>query len=445
MNKSIFLRYEMIFLFAFASSIYSNSHALDGADGDRRNDVIINQEQSVEMQIAKAICSSHRVRASKYGIEAAQARVDLIKADSSPSLALTATNLYGKNFLETPYYDQKYEQQARGISLINQYLIFDNGVTNAKINAEKSAVEAKEQTRRVETFDVALDAMNKDFKFKQSSIELDYAYEFQRSSQTIYEITKALSDHGVGNKADVFSSEARLKEAGIDVQRKRLELSYATISVQSIVGVAKNTACEEDVKIRMGNLLDPSELIEINTENFPTIMLVKKNREVLKKQLISSSRMSGGTLALRTRIYLNGEKQNLWNKETGATVSLELSIPIFDGGKISSTSREISSQIALNSQLENEQRRVVLESWALLAEEYRHYSDEEILWRDAIAAADSAYNTSVGRFKSGVGSLTEMLIAQRDLFAFKRNRIFAFIGRDRAFANLGLIKIFSQN
>lgn len=415
---------------------------------------------SLQETIERILCNDPKTRSAWAHAKAQAAQIGVSRSLYFPKLTGSSGVSTGRTVTD---YEQRSELSSEGnqrqISnrLNFSWVLFDFGQREAELrrsmqllvaaNANQDAVLQKSFASAAELYYGALAAQR---SLIISSKVTSFAVENLDAAEARYH-------SGAAALSDLLQAKAAYSQASLNQIRDTGALRNATGMLALRMGLSPETPFELEGDLtslpdtRFIKTID--ELFQQAQQDHPALVAVRARVKATEAKLDESRAAGKPTLSLtadisHTRIdqsqMLNGDR-----RDRDRAVGLQLSIPLFDGF---SRKYQIRSDIARleasKEELLEEQQRLSLELW----ENYQTLSNEFqrlIHTNKLITQSQQSLEVVQGRYRSGVGSMIELLSALNTYAGAEVQHINALnvwhTARLRLSENLGLLGFWRLN
>ena len=298
----------------------------------------------------------------KIGLEKLQESKELIEkayGEKLPNITSQISGTYSNSDLKTSttgsttpeYFTDKYKLTLtqnlfdagfNDLEIERSKILFDNELINFKISIQSLILDAITGYLLVINYENALIANEKNFDFISKALE-EIKIKFKLGSSTLYELQNAESAYAIAN-ANLFAAEKNL-----EVSKKSFKniVGVSPIDLESIINV--------DNSINVDNIIKNAKETNLN---LLLILSDIKDKEILllkeKKTKKLNIDLSGSAE------YSDGTRIDQGNESTSGSISLTITIPLYQQGIDDSNIRKYTSQI-LQSELNLQDYRNNLE------------------------------------------------------------------------------------
>jgi len=314
-----------------------------------------------------------------------------------------------------------YQEQYGDVGLTLNYLLFNFGGREAKVDAARLAlINANwNQNQAIQNVLQAVAVSFYDYIGSKALVLADEAS--LKDAETSLDSAKLRLEAGVGTLPDVLQAQAQQAQIQLDLVDAKGNVQINRGLLATSVGWPANTDFDVD-----GDLSElPVKAISDNADNL--IALAMKNRPDLaavqatvrqKESLLWEAKskffpeISATAQILRYWVRPEGDSSEFF---TDYLVGLSLQMPIFQGFQILNSVRQAKAELeSAKSALALQEQIVINQVW----NSYYNFTTavQSLQAADSLVeSAQESYNASLARFKSGVGDIVELLNAQATL------------------------------
>ncbi|MEO8040280.1 MAG: TolC family protein [Betaproteobacteria bacterium] len=371
--------------------------------------------------IELALCNNPRTRESWAAAKGSAAQVGIARGAYLPSINATGT-LQSTDQRNTVLSGRR--DQATG-SLALNYLLFDFGGRDAALEQARQSLFAADWTHNATLQAVLQDAATAYFQLSANEDAVIAARTAEQSAQKSLDAARAKQKAGAATRADVLQSQTAFSQA----QLTRVQADGNAASARGVLANRIGLSSDRPVHIvppadlearRMADA-DVTLLVQAATARRPellsadaTVRAAESNikvQEAAGKPTISAFGTGAGT-----------------NNRPGAdsrsgTIGVSISIPLFTGFqstyRIRAARELLEQQQATRDRLLND---ITLDVWQAY-QQLRTQSQALVTAGDLVASARESYDVALGRYKAGVGTVTDLLTAQTALANAEFQRI----------------------
>ena len=294
-----------------------------------------------------------------------------------------------------------YDAGFNDLEINRSEILFQNEVLNFKIEIQDLILKAIDGYLTVINYQKSLEATQKNFESVSKALE-ESKTKFELGSSTIYELQNSESAFAIAN-ANLFAAEQNL-----EISKK---------SFNRIVGFQP---IDLDDYIKIDNSIRINEIINNSIQNNYNLKLLEndiKNKNILllkeKKTKHPNLDLTGSTE------YSDSGRIDSGTETTNGSISLTLSIPLYQKGIDNSNIRKYNSQI-LQAELNYEDFKEDLQ--IQISNTYKDFKISEIQTNSnsaLIKASETAISSLKQEYDIGTKSITDLLEEEENLLSFK--------------------------
>jgi|GEM_PF-1172290 len=406
---SIFIVYSIIELTfpTFGYSTVPNNHTLVTLSEDS-----LTLEQSIEI----ALKNSHKIAIAEGNVS--NAEINLKDARSGFLPALDLTGGYNLNDI----YDRfEWNENHYSLSLNASMIPFNSGRT--LINAAKSreSLSSAKQDYRLTEIILILDVIRKYYNLLEASEILELKKESLYQKRTHLEFAKAQFDLGLVPRADILKAEVDVTNAEVDSLQTEGDMKLAHAELNHVMGISLDYPTKiKPVKFIREEPPNFDDCLNEALKNRPELVQQKASLSIRKYNLrltqinaLPAFTITGSYNAYADKFAFAGLpiNQTNWNENTNWRVGIGLSFPIFDGGV---KRRAIqAAKIDLNEanlNYVNLEKEINLEAKLAYLNLVTTFKKIDLTEKQ-VESVEESYNTTLGRYKTGVAPITEVIDA----------------------------------
>jgi outer membrane protein TolC len=359
----------------------------------------------------------------------AAARLGVADSAFAPTIALLATGGYTLDDFPAPggLLVASGPQFNPGLSL--EWTLLDFGRRRADFDvAAQQLLQANFQFNRVHQ-QVAYDVERAFYAFDSSRARVDAALATLKSAQTVEQATAVRLDNGLATRSELLQTRQELARAEYDLQSAQRQVSDAWAFLAESLGLAPTRSV--NVVDLSGlplptNLADSVEFtIDHALRQRPDLaaqvaQLRARDAEVRRAQAelgptVALSGAAGGAMGRWNVTAPDGSRTAYGYVDPQYTAFLTFSWTLFDGfsrkNKLrDAQSRRDEAEAALTA-LELKTLREVWKAYADMKASFLQYEFAQAL----LTASSDAYDGALTSYRNGLGTVIELLTAERDL------------------------------
>lgn len=236
------------------------------------------------------------------------------------------------------------------------------------------------------------------------------------------DLAREMLDVGLGTKTDLFDTEARFKLAEVSEIDALNAIEDALRSLEAITGSKPGELAllNDDAPVSSADPADAEYWVSLGLARSLSILQADQNAEIARLQTEVDRYQRSPVVNL---VYNDGrsDREGPSNDASRRDLSLQFNVPIYQGGAISSRTEEahLRYQAAQEDakQARRETERQIRNAFLDVDSNARRI--EALL--QAVAASESAVQARQEGFAAGISTNLDVLDAQRDLFAARRD------------------------
>ena len=384
-----------------------------------------------------ALQNNPRTRQAWYGARAVAAGLGIEQAGSLPQVTGTV------NLQRSEQGGQAGNQIAwltrYGPSVTLTYLLYDFGVQSSQIKAAEFQALAAALTQNRVLQDVVLDVEQAYYQLLGAEQLVRSNELFLKSVKTSLDATQRRREAGLAIVADVYRAETQVAQAQLNLTRSQGGLEKARGQLASAVGLPVNAT------LRVQSIEQEPRIREI-TESLQDIL---GRAKAARPDLVAAEAQALASRAQADAAAKEGFPTITVNASSGRTffmhdrpftdsnsIALNLSIPLFTGFNHTYSVRQAEAKAAqAEAARDAVQRQTELEVW-------QYYYDVQTAAGGVnstgvqLRAAQQAAEATLARYRSGFGSLLDLITAQVDESNARVQRIQSYLDWYTALARL---------
>ena len=328
--------------------------------------------------------------------------------------------------------------QSFGITA--QQNIFRGYRTENSIKQAKSSIKAERENLRSTEQDVLLDAVTAFMNvIRDTAIVNLRRSDLEFLTQQV-QAARDRFDVGEGTRTDVSQAEARRAAAQSELNLAMANVNASRAVFQQIIGVKPKGLVARDTINRTGLPKSMEAAVDSGLNGHPVILAAmynvdaaRYNAQVIEGELLPTVSIEGGV----NRTYNHGNLTSTSARIDSAQILGRVTIPIYQGGNVSSRVRQAKEQLGV-AQLQGDVARDQVRAAAINAwGQYQAAEASIIAARAQVAASQIALNGVLEEQKVGQRTTLDVLDSQRELV----NARVSLVGaeRDRVVAAYALM------
>jgi outer membrane protein len=367
--------------------------------------------------LQQALCKNPALSQALQSIAEKQADIDLADSAFSPRVSANAEVATDRIPSSNSGAGSLSKSATGSINL--SWLLFDFGSRDASLEQARhtltAALNAQENTSIVtliDTLKVYTDALTAYGKLNA----LNASEATARQSLTI---AKGRYEAKVGGLSDKLQAETALAQASLDRSKANGAWLSARGALAIAMGVDVHTplslvdADEAFPAIDTSNLLE--NLVDEVKSQHPRIRSNRAEIQALQARLASIKGEYKGSLSLSSNAAATASFDKNTQLRNNVNISLQANIPLYSGKEQTAREAQINAQIGnKQAQIEQIQNELSNDIWKN-AQEIITETDNLAATEQLLNAANQNYLISLGRYKAGVGTILDLLLAQATL------------------------------
>lgn len=382
---------------------------------------LVARAESFADALVSAYNNSGLLEQNRALLRAADEDVAQSVAALRPTLSYLASIDYSYSDLENPFFGGYNEGVSTGVALVAQMTLYDFGRNQLAVDAAKESVLAtREQLVSVEQ-QVLFNAVNAYLSLSQ---DLEFVDLRQNNLRVISEELRAAQDRfevGEVTRTDVSNAEARQAAAQSGLAQAKGDVAVSREVYNTAIGHYPTTLSTPPRAPSTASSLDGAR--EVALRNHPSLKSAQHTIRVAELNAERAERLKMPSLTGTARAGL----VNTWEDydTSNASVSLEVSGPIYQGGALPSVERQalaaVQAERAGLHLTSLTVRQNVGTAWAQLL--VSQASLEAL--KSQVVAAQSAFEGTREEASLGARTTLDVLNAEQELLDAKANVIAA--------------------
>ncbi|MEO0293441.1 MAG: TolC family protein [candidate division WOR-3 bacterium] len=372
---------------------------------------------SIDDCIEIALKNSPLMEVAKGSLKKSELGIGDARATLLPDVELKGGYYLNKTFNKIEWNENHYD-----LKILASIQPFNSGRTYLGIERAVSNFHSAEESFRDIKMSLILEVIRRYYALLRALRILDLRERALEQKQKQLDFSKAQFRLGLVPRADTLKARVSLEGAKLNLQEASGELLIRKIELNEIMGLKLDSSIIiEDVEIKEPEIPDFDSILEVAYRKRPDlkrqeflISASKCDLLVSKINMTPTLTVIGGYNIYAEKFLFQGVPLNKDNLEDNSdwSVGLNLSFPIFDGGK---NYRAISrASIEFNNaklEYENLKREVELEVKRAYINLENTKKKIELSQREVISARES-YEAAIGRYKNGLAPITEVIDAE---------------------------------
>lgn len=357
-----------------------------------------------------ALCRNPRTRETWSAARVAAAQSGIARAPFLPNATIGA-QVQGFDQRNTTTSGQR--MQGSGTLSFN-YLLFDFGGRSAALEQARQSLFAANWAHNATLQLVMLDAAQAYFQLYASEEAVVSARTAEQSALTSLEAARARQRAGTATRADVLQSQTAWSQAQLSRTQSEGDAAVARGVLANRVGLTASRAVRivppADTVSRDTGETAVDQLMEAAATRRPDLRAAQARVKAAEANVTIQESAGLPTVSLFGNA---GRTETLPGLDTrSAAVGLSVNFPLFTGYRDTYNIRTAREQIALQQASADRLRNdVSLEVWQSY-QDVRTQRQAVGAAADLVAAAQESYEVALGRYRAGVGTVTDLMAAQ---------------------------------
>lgn len=363
----------------------------------------------------------------RYLYQAEQQKIVQARAKMRPSVALTGS--YGRQhqrvWSNAPNADGKSHFAAGSLGLTATQNLYDRSLRTG-VETAKDQVRLASLDLTASRQDLALAIAQRYFAALRAMDNLSVAKREVAAVGRQLNLARERLDVGLGTRTDLTEAESRFKLAEVSEIESQNEIDDALRALQELTGSspAELAALADDAPMNPPTPADLQTWIEIALENSLALRQSRQQAAIVRQniEVQRDSRYPSVDLVFNENLSdTSGGIGGFGSERESRSLSLQFSVPLYQGGAISSRIEE--AEFRYRAALKNVDALVRLTERNVRDAFLDVTSTIERVdaLAQAVQASESTVNAKKEGFDAGVNTNTDVLDAQRDLFRAQRD------------------------
>lgn len=378
---------------------------------------------SLAQLIDFALRTSPATRASWSDARAAAALVGSRQAAWYPEIDLSGGYEYSHRFLSSSAAFTTKDFNA-GAQLT--WLVLDAGGRSSDVSEARALLAASNSAHDQSVQDLILQVQQAYTQYQAARALRVSLQASADEARVAYEAAEALRSHGLATVADVLQARTALSQAQLNLTQAEGQVAVLRGSVATAIGVPATVPIEPedlpeiDVARQVGRV---EELIAQAQKERPDLAQARANA------LAAQSHADAVRWRGWPQLVLTGNASRLWFATPGYPqgnsygAALTLRFPLFTGFRDSYDAAQAREQAnAAAARAESVEQQAVLAVWTSY-QNVQTAAQRVRTSRDLLASAGQSAQVAQGRYKEGVGSILDLLIAQSALSSARAQEV----------------------
>jgi outer membrane protein len=372
---------------------------------------------SIEQCIEIALKNSPSIKIAEGSVRKSKLDVGDARANFLPDVSLS-----GGYYINETYNTFEWDENHYDLSISASMQPFTSGRTYLDVERADANLVSSREGYRLTKMNLVMEVISRYYNLLKSSQILELGNRTLKQKQNQLDFSKARFELGMVPRADTLKARAALEGARVDLHEANGELLIRKAELNEVMGLELDSVISiRDVELKEPNIPKFDSVLTIAYSYRPDIKQQKSSISVAKYNMMIAwiNRMPTLTLTGGYNVYaekfafeaLPLNRTNL-DDNSDWSVGMTLSFPIFDGGTKSRNIRRANIDLN-NARLgyENLRRQTELEVKSAYISLENASKKIELTGRQ-VASARESYEAALGRYKSGLAPITEVIDAE---------------------------------
>ncbi len=409
-KSKIFELFIIVFLFI--------THSLSAQVKEMRIDSL-----TINQAIKIAIENNPSLKIARANVDYSNAGLRLSRSGYFPSLSITgsATRTEGA-FVFNPSFpprDQKYNNYTAGFQL--QQMIYDFGRTSNKVSSSDDLANSALYDLQTATEDLVVLVQTNCYSYLQAQYLEKVDREALAQTEEHLKIAEAFYKAGTQPEYDVTKAQVDVANAKLNLIHSQNQIKVSKLLLENSLGIRIPNDFAIADSLRYDSLsLSIDSVKSIALENRTDLKSLKLRLSAQKSLVSAIWDQNLPTVSAFGNYNWNGFDFPLYSRWTAG---INFAIPIFQGFSVSAQVQQAESQ---EKSLEASIEQLTLSILSEVQQNYLSVIEAENMinaGEKLVQQAEENFKLATGRYKSGVGSATEITDAQVALSNAKYSNI----------------------
>jgi len=371
---------------------------------------------TLEQCIETALKNSDRIAVAKGNLTKAGFNLKDARSGFLPELYLSG----GYN-LNDVYDRLEWNENHYNLSMSASMTPFTSGRTLLSVAKSKALLSSAEQGYRLTEIELILDVIRKYYDLLEASEILKLKKESLAQKRKHLEFANAQFDLGLVPKADILKAEVDVATAEVDSLQAEGDLTLVRAKLNDVIGVNLDYPTKIE-SVHFTREAPPNfddclnEALQTRseiTQQKANLSIKKCNVRLAQIDRLPTFTITGSYDVYADKFVFAGVPINRanWNDNTDWRVGIGLSFPIFDGGvrrRAIEAARIDLNEAELNyADLE---KAITLEAKLAYLNLVTTFKKIDLTQKQ-VDSGEESYNVALGRYKTGVAPITEVIDA----------------------------------
>ena len=407
--------------------------------------------------VERVLCNNPQTRQAWANVEQQAANVGASKAAYLPTITGTYTKSrgnYSTSYVGYPSDGQKQNGATENGSLNLSWVLYDFDQRSANLDNSLQLLAAANASQDATLQTVFLTAAQDYYALLTAQEQLAADEEAEKSAQESYVVAAAKYQIGVNALADKLQAQTSYAQAKFTRVKSYQGLQTAQGTLAIDMGLDANTPITlnaDHAPLPDASFLKSVDaLIDEAKKTRPDLRAAQAQLLAAQAKVRATQATGLPTISLVGSISKQSQLAQRFSPETitrNRTVGIQVSVSFFDGFLANYQTRVAQAQAEQQAvNLSNVEQQITLDVWKSY-QSLKTETEDLATTQDLLQNANQSFDVVQGRYKSGVGSIIELLTAQNTLSSAQKQRIQALsnwhIARLKLAQSLGRLRLWS--
>jgi outer membrane protein len=388
--------------------------------------------------IERALCNNPDTRDAWTVIEERAAAVGISKAAYLPTLSVTGQAVHEDNITHVQDHQElssSYSTAVRSDSLSLGWVLYDFGGRRAALNNAKALLSAAQANQNAALQQTFADAAKAYYAVQAAREQLRADEAVTEDAQSSLAAAKERIDRGIAPITEVYQAQTAYQQALVTQTRDHGQALTAQGNLANTIALSPDTALTLD---SLDDTVQPdeafqrsvSQLMAQAVQSHPAIVAAEQELKAAQAGVTQAKAQGRPTIKLVAQYSQNNEpvQMGLGLPQYPATghdgyVGIQINVPLFSGFGTAYQVRQAQAQVDQQSvALDKARQQVALQVWT----NYQSLqTDTQNLTNSAQlqTVATQAWESAQRRYRSGIGTILELLGTQTALAQARQQRV----------------------
>lgn len=387
--------------------------------------------------IDRALCANPRVRQAWSVARLRGAQLGGALAADMPTLVFNGQwNRAGVSMTvdDLEALNSKRYREQRNMTVAVNWVLYDSGLRAGNIAVAARTVEAAHESQRATLLAVMQETGQAFYDWWAARGVLDAAAEAEWAAKRSVEFAIARQQIGHATLSDRLQAQTAAAQSTLDRVQAESGLATARAILAMLLASQEGQLSEVPGISAQRPILrvqDLPALVEAARERSPVLRMAAAQLASARARIQVAEANNAPTVTLTTGYVRNRQAGSALGQSyttSAPSIALQLGVPLYDAGAQSYQRHAAQSQAEASQQaLEAAQRQVELDLWKA-HQELSNQAQKIELGRTLIASAEQADRAAELRYRSGAGTLLELLTARATLASARKQQVQAAAG-----------------